>query len=105
HGLFLFGGLKYAPEFKHYDYANPDAPKGGTLVLSWPVAFDNLNPYIVKGTPASGLSLLQQNLVIDSLMAHSDDEPASEYGLIAESVTVPKDKSWAEFTLRANARW
>jgi microcin C transport system substrate-binding protein len=106
HGLFLFGGLQYGPDFKHFDYANPDAPKGGTVVLAAPAAtFDSLNPYIVKGTPAAGLGFLAQSLTTDSLMSRNDGEPNSEYGLIAESVAVPKDRSWAEFTLRANARW
>ncbi len=105
HGLYLFGGLQYGPDFTHLDHANPDAPKGGTVVLAAQGTFDNLNPYIVKGTAANGLGLLGQTLVADSLMFHNDGEAASEYGLLAESVAVPKDKSWAEFTLRANARW
>jgi len=106
HALALHGAPQYGPDFKHFDYANPDAPKGGAIVLAANAAtFDSLNPYIVRGTPASGLAYLQQGLTTDSLMVHSDDEPNSEYGLIAESVAVPKDKSWAEFTLRANARW
>jgi microcin C transport system substrate-binding protein len=107
HGLYLFGGLHYPADFRHFDYANPDAPKGGDLVLSARTAtFDSLNPFIVKGTPADGiLSYLGQNLVYESLMLESSDEAASEYGLIAESVAVPQDKSWVEFTLRANARW
>ncbi|MEO8467233.1 MAG: extracellular solute-binding protein [Gammaproteobacteria bacterium] len=106
HGLFLFGGLQYGPDFKNFDYANPDAPKGGAVVLSANGStFDSLNPYIVKGTPALGLGFMQQSLTTDSLMVQNDGEPSSEYGLIAESVAVPKDKSWAEFTLRANARW
>jgi microcin C transport system substrate-binding protein len=107
HGLFLFGGLRYPANFQHFDYTNPDAPKGGDLVLAARTAtFDSLNPYIVKGTPADGiLQYLGQNLVYESLMVESGDEPASRYGLIAETVSVPQDKSWVEFTLRANARW
>jgi microcin C transport system substrate-binding protein len=106
HGLDLFGGLHYGPNFQHFEYADPNAPKGGELVLAAPGAtYDSLNPYIVKGTPAAGLSFLSQSLITDSLMVQSSDEPNSEYGLIAESVAVPADKSWAEFTLRANARW
>ena len=107
HGLYLFGGLRYAADFKHFDYTNPDAPKGGDLVLTAPSAtFDSLNPYIVKGTPAAGITAyLGQNLVYESLMVDGGDEAATEYGLIAETVAVPQDKSWVEFTLRANARW
>jgi microcin C transport system substrate-binding protein len=107
HGVYLFGGLQYGPDFKHFDYANPDAPKGGTLVLSAPsTSFDSLNPFIVKGTPAAGiLESLGQSLVYESLMFENSGEGASQYGLIAESIAVPKDKSWTEFTLRASARW
>ena len=107
HGLTLFGSLKYAPDFKHFDYADPSAPKGGAVTLSGLSAtYDTLNPYTVKGTPASGdLAYLGPTLTTDSLMVQADDEPASEYGLIAESVAVPDDKSWVEFTLRPEARW
>jgi microcin C transport system substrate-binding protein len=107
HGLSIFGDLKYGPDFKHFDYADPDAPKGGAVVLSGLTAtYDSLNPYIVKGTPASGvLSYLGQNLITDSLLADSHDEPFSEYGLIAKSVTIPADRSWVEFNLRDNAHW
>ena len=107
HGLDLYGGLKYGPDFKHFDYVDPNAPKGGTVVLAGlSSTYDSLNPYIVKGTPASGvLAYLGQNMITDSLMVQSEDEPNSEYGLIAESVAVPDDKSWVEFTLRPEARW
>ena len=76
HGLDLFGGLQYPPDFKNFGYVNPDAPKGGSVVLSTQGTFDNLNPYIVKGTAANGLSVLGSNLVTDSLMYHNDGEPA-----------------------------
>ncbi len=107
HGLTISGPLKYGPDFTHFDYTDPNAPKGGSVVLAGlSSTYDTLNPYIVRGTPASGiLSYLSQNLTTDSLMVQADDEPFSEYGLIAESVGVPDDKSWVEFTLRANARW
>ena len=107
HGLTLFGSLKYGPDFKHFDYVDPNAPKGGSVVLAGLTStYDNLNPYIVKGTPASGvLAYLGRTLTTDSLMADAGDEPSSEYGLIAKSATVPNDESWVEFTLRPEARW
>ncbi len=100
HGASMYGDLKYGPDFTHFDYANPDAPKGGTLTLPAIGSFDNLNQFILKGNNADGLGLLY-----DTLTAGSLDEPFSEYGLIAESITIPKDRSFVIFTLRPEARW
>jgi microcin C transport system substrate-binding protein len=100
HGASMFGELKYGPDFEHFDYANPDAAKVGTLTLSAIGSFDNLNPYILRGNPASGLSL-----TFDSLTTGSLDEPFSEYGLLAETVEIPEDRSWVAYTLRPEARW
>ena len=100
HGLSHGGHLKYPADFTHFDYANPDAPKGGEIRLSGFGSFDSLNPYILKGDFAIG-----GNLVFETLMDHSEDEPSSDYGLIAESVEVPDDISWAAFKLRPEARW
>ena len=100
HGASMYGDLKYGPEFTHFDYANPNAPKGGTLVLSAVGTFDSLNPYILKGTPAAGVGL-----IFETLTTESADEPFSEYGLIAESIQIPEDRSWVIFTLRPEARW
>lgn len=102
HGFTLFGELKYGPEATHVAYVNPDAPKGGTYRVSFSSTFDNLNPFIVAGT-APALTL--PALVYETLMARSADEPASIYGLVAETVTYPNDYSWAEFRLRDEARW
>ena len=102
HGFTLYGDLKYGPDFAYFDYANPDAPRGGTFVYSFASSFDNLNPFIVAGT-APGQNL--EALVHDTLMIRSGDEPASIYGLVAESVTWPEHYRWAEFTLREGARW
>ena len=102
HGFTLFGELKYGPDATHFDYVNPDAPKGGTYRFSFAASFDNLNPFIVAGNaPVTSLPFI----VYQSLMERSGDEPASVYGLIAESVTYPADYSWAEFRLRSEARW
>ena len=64
HGMSLFGDLKYGPDFKHFDYVNPDAPKGGTMQLSAIGTFDTLNPFVVKGVPAAGIGQ-----IFDTLMA------------------------------------
>ena len=100
HGISLYGDLKYGPDFRHFDYVNPDAPKGGTLVQGSIVAFDTLNPYTLKGTAASGLGL-----IYDSLMVSSADEPSSLYGLIARSIEYPADRSFAIFHLDPRARF
>lgn len=100
HGLSLFGELKYAPDFKHFDYVNPDAPKGGTARLPMIGNFDNLNPFIPKGNAADGLSLMY-----DTLTKPASDEPGSEYGLIASAMTVGADYGSVTFTLRPEARW
>ncbi len=101
HGLAMHGDLKYGPDFKHFDYVNPNAPKGGKVKHATPATtFDSFNPFIVKGNPATGIGS-----VYDTLMVDSADEPFSQYGLLAETVRTPKDRSWVEFTLRANARW
>ena len=100
HGLSLFGELKYPADFKHLDYVNPDAPKGGEVRMSAIGTFDSLNPFIIKGSPAAGLGL-----IYDTLLDGARDEASSEYGLLAASVEVPKDLSWVAFTLRPEARW
>jgi len=99
-GLSIHGDLKYGPHFTHFEYANPDAPKGGDVRLAAIGTFDNLNPYILKGVPAAGIAQ-----VFETLTIASSDEPSSEYGLIAESVEVPADRSWVAFTLRREARF
>ena len=100
HGLSLLGDLKYGPDFKHFDYVKPDAPKGGKLRQSSIGTFDSLHPFIIKGN-SSGLV----GYIYETLMESSQDEPSSEYGLLAESVSHPDDFSSATYTLRANARW
>jgi microcin C transport system substrate-binding protein len=103
HGLSIFGDLKYAPGFAHFDYVNPDAPKGGTLKLvgsGADTSYDSFNDYIVRGTAAQGLSL-----VYDPLMARALDEPDAVYGLIALSADVAPDKKSVTFKLRPEARF
>lgn len=100
HGIAMHGDLKYGPDFKHFDYVNPKAPKGGDVRVSAIGTFDSFNPYIVKGNPADGIGR-----IYDTLMTSSADEAFSEYGLLAEKIEVPKDRSWVAFTLRPEARW
>ena len=100
HALAMLSEPKYGPDFTQFDYVDPNAPKGGTLVLGDEGSFDSFNPYILKGVAASGASLPFETLTVQSL-----DEPFSEYGLIAETILVPEDRSWVEFRLRPEARW
>jgi len=99
-GMSLFGDLKYGPDFKNFDYANPNAPKGGTMRFSAIGTFDTLNPYVVKGVPAAGIGN-----ILDSLMRQSQDEPGSEYGLVAESADLAPDRLSVLFTLRKEAQF
>lgn len=101
HALSLIGEPKYGPDFEHVDYVNPDAPKGGHARVSGFGGFDSLNPFISAGDPTG---VVRFN-VYEPLMTSPLDDITAEYGLIAESVTVPADSSWVEFTLRPEARW
>jgi microcin C transport system substrate-binding protein len=103
HGISSFGDLKYPAGFAHFDYVNPDAPRGGTMSFRGQGAsqtFDSLNAFILKGEAAQGLGLLY-----DSLLIGSADEPDSAYGLLAESIEYPEDRSWVIFNLRPVARF
>lgn len=100
HGLTLLDKLKYPAGFKHLDHVNPAAPKGGTLRRYTIGTFDSFNPYIIKGNPSAGVSQVYETLMTSPL-----DEISAEYGLIAKSVEVPTDLSYATFTLRPEARF
>jgi microcin C transport system substrate-binding protein len=102
HGLSLFGDLKYPAGFKHFDYVNPKAPKGGVARQIAIGTFDNFNIVVsgVKGALAGGIAL-----VYDTLLADAMDEVSTEYGLLAEAVSHPPDHSSVTYRMRANARW
>lgn len=100
HGLSVFGDLKYKPDFKHFEYVNPDAPKGGRLATVGSNTFDTFNAWILKGDAATGLSLLY-----DTLMTSSGDEASAMYGLVAETADVAADRMSVTFKLRAAAKF
>jgi microcin C transport system substrate-binding protein len=103
HGLSIFGDLKYPSGFTHFDYVNPDAPKGGKLSLIGPVprdTFDSFNGYILKGDPVQGFELM-----FDSLMARANDEPDAMYGLVAKTADLAEDRRSITFALREEARF
>lgn len=100
HGVAMHGDPLYPADFTHFAYVDPDAPKGGTLAMAAIGTFDSLNPYILKGNAATGAAL-----VYETLTTQSNDEAFSEYGLLAQSIEMPEDRSWVAFTLRPEARW
>ncbi|MBY6055244.1 extracellular solute-binding protein [Leisingera daeponensis] len=101
HGIAMYGDPALPPDFVSLPYANPEAPKGGKAVFGNTGGFDSLNPFTLKGTSPWQLRFWGY----ESLMGRSWDEPFTLYGLLAESIEVPEDRSWVEFTLREEARF
>lgn len=101
HGLAIYGEPALREGFAHLPYANPSAPRGGTIRLAEPGGFDSLKPWVLKGNAAWGVGVH----VTESLMIRSIDEPFTLYGLLAETVETAPDRSWVEFTLRPEARF
>lgn len=99
-GVAMHGEPRYTHGFAHFDYVNPEAPKGGEMRLYATGTFDTFNPYITKGSPAAGIAM-----IYDTLMANAEDEPFSEYGQIAETIQMPEDRSWVAFNLNPKARF
>jgi len=100
HGYAQFGTLKYPASFTHFDWVNPDAPKGGYFTTWGFGTFDSLRPYILLGNAASSASMLY-----DSLMTGSADEPDALYGLVAETIEYPESREWIIFNIRPEARF
>ncbi|MFC3327414.1 extracellular solute-binding protein [Mesorhizobium cantuariense] len=108
HGLSAFGDLKYKPDFTHFDYVNPDAPKGGQMNFAPPnstlnqsfLTFNTLNSLVLKGEAPP-----RTELCFDSLMTSALDEPDAVYGLLAETVTLSPDRNGFRFALRPQARF
>jgi microcin C transport system substrate-binding protein len=96
----MHGDLHYGPDFAHFEYANPDAPKGGALRQAVIGTFDSFNPFIIRGNPTGSAGL-----IYDTLMEQAADEPFSEYGLLAETIEAPPNRRWVRFRLRQGARW
>lgn len=112
HGMGMGYAPKYPASFTQFDYVNPNAPKGGSLVLSASGSFDKLNPFTLKGRPpvgmgysATGFVFAEYGLLFDSLMTHSEDEPFSNYGLLAEDAELAQDRLSITFRLDPRARF
>lgn len=101
HAIAMHGAPTLPPGFAHYPYVNPSAPKGGTLTLSTTGSFDSVNPLIVKGKAAEGV----RAFAIESLLSRSLDEPFTLYGLLAESIEAPDDRSAITFHLNPKAKF
>ena len=98
HGVSTFGDLKYPADFAHFDYVNPDAPKGGEY-STWAFGtFDSLTPYILKGNAGAGSTVFYDTLLTGNL-----EEPDAMYGLVAERMEYPEDRSWVIFYMRPEA--
>jgi peptide/nickel transport system substrate-binding protein len=97
----MHGDPREQPDFQNFSYANPEAPKGGRARFAKQGSYDSLNPFIVKGVSGDGV----REYVYETLMARAYDEPFTLYGLIAETVETPPDRSWVEFTLNPKAKF
>jgi len=102
HGMAMHGEPKYSANAATPDYVNSNAPKGGNAKFGAPgtSTFDSLHPFIIKGVPAAGISQLWE-----TLCWHARDEAFTVYGMIAETIEWPEDRSWVAFNLRPQAKW
>ena len=100
HAIAMHGEPKYKKNFENLDYVNPNAPKGGKVIFSSIGNYDTFNPFTLKGTSADGIGNLFETLTVST-----SDEAFTEYGLIAESIEWPNDRSWVAFNLRKEAKW
>lgn len=108
HGIAMNGEPALAADYTHFPYANPDAPKGGEITYCVVGTFDNLNPFILKSmrTTARGVvDTIFGNLVFEPLMRRAGSEPFTLYGLLAESIEIDDERSYAEFNLDPDAEW
>lgn len=105
HAIAMHGEPQYPAGFTHFDYTNPNAPKGGELRLHVIGGFDSLNPFVSKGRAAAGMAFLDNSYLYDSLTIRGDDEPFTQYGLLADTIEWPDDRSWVRFHLRKEARF
>lgn len=101
YGVSTFGELKYGPDFKHLDYVNPDAPKGGEISFSWSSgSFDSMHPYSRKGRSA-----VMSSVFFEAMLESTADEIGSAYCLLCDSIEYPEDKAWVIFTINEKARF
>jgi len=108
HGIAMHGEPALPPDYTHFPYANPEAPKGGSITYGVRGTFDSLNPFVLASMRTTARGIVDPefgNFVYESLMQRSRDEPFTMYGLIAESIETDPDRTWAEFTINPKAKW
>lgn len=108
YAIAMHGEPALPADFSHFPYANPDAPKGGSITYGVVGTFDSLNPFIVKGATTTARGIWDAsfgNNVFESLMMRNRDEPFTLYGLLADSIETPDDRSWVAFTINPKARF
>ncbi len=109
YALSMHGDVALPADFTSFPYANPDAPKGGALRMGVVGTFDSLNPFVLKSMRTTARALFSDadfgNLVYETLMQRSRDEPFTLYGLLAEKVAIDPERKWVEFTLNPKAKW
>lgn len=109
HGYSFFGELSYPPDFPHFNYVNPDAPRGGELSIAASGTFDTLNAYALKGVPGTGMALMYETLLAEDPLSNTNWVPADAYGeaygLLAESLEYDEGKNWVIFNMRPEARF
>lgn len=106
HGIAMHGHPKYKKDFSHLSYVNPEAPKGGRIAYASHGSFDSLNPFLLKGVAPRGLWDIEYGRnVYESLLTRADDEPFSLYGLLAEWIDLPEDRSSITFKIRKEAKF
>src|SRR3546814_20213835 len=94
HAIAMHGEPAYGPDFKHFDYVNPNAPKGGTLILSADGTFDTFNPFTAKGTAAASAGI-----ATETLMVTGEGEAFTMYALLSETIEGPGERLWIHLTL------
>ena len=99
HAIAMHGEIKYSNNFQNLDYVNPNALKGKQVIFSSIGTYDTFNPFTLKGTPADGIGYL-----FETLTTSSSDEAFTEYGLLAETIEWPDDRSWVAFNIRNEAK-
>ncbi|QBK32337.1 ABC transporter substrate-binding protein [Roseitalea porphyridii] len=108
HGIAMHGEPALPPDYTHFPYANPDAPKDGSVTYGVVGTFDSLNPFVLKSMRTTARGVWDPefgNMIYEPLLQRSRDEPFTMYGLLAESVETDDARTWVEFTLNEEARW
>ena len=100
HAIAMHGEPKYNKDFINVEYVSNIAEKGGNIVRGAFGSYDSFHPFILKGTSAAGIMS-----IYDTLTTGSYDEAFTEYGLLAEKIEWPEDRSWVKYTIRDEAEW